>query len=167
VSAALAHRDEGAAPSAAPVSIEFFCAGIPSTKGSARGWVVPGKGGGRPRAIITNDAGPKAKAWAAVVTHEAFAAMAGRPPLDGPLRAYVEFYLPRPKAHSTKKGLRPNRPMHSASKPDGDKLARCALDALTGVVFRDDAQLADIRIVKRYADVTVGARFTVEPIVGP
>ena len=36
--------------------------------------------------------------------------------------------------------------------PDIDKLARCALDALTGIVFRDDAQIVDLHATKRYGE---------------
>lgn len=136
-------------------AISFFAGGVPSTKGSAKAFVV-----GR-RAVITNDAGPRAKAWAAVVAGAALDAMAGRPPCDGPVHVRAVFYMPRPKAHSTKKGLRPNAPTWVASKPDSDKLARCALDALTGVVFADDAQIAELVVQKRYADGPVGAAFVV------
>jgi Holliday junction resolvase RusA-like endonuclease len=167
VSAALSRPDEGGAADAASSSIRFFAAGIPSTKGSSRGFVVTPKGGGRPRAVITNDAGPKAKAWAAIVSGVAHDAMAGRPPLDGAVSIHVVFYLPRPKSHSTKKGLRPNRPTYSSKKPDIDKILRCALDALIGVVVVDDALVARLFVEKRYADVTAGADFTVERMEVP
>jgi Holliday junction resolvase RusA-like endonuclease len=36
-------------------------------------------------------------------------------------------------------------------KPDIDKLARGVLDALSGVLFHDDAQVIDLRVGKRYA----------------
>ena len=41
-------------------------------------------------------------------------------------------------------------PLHK-TRPDADKLLRCALDALTGIAFRDDAQVWDKRCVKYYA----------------
>jgi Holliday junction resolvase RusA-like endonuclease len=129
---------------------------MPSTKGSARAFVVGS------RAIVTNDAGKKAKAWAAVVAGAAVDGMDGRPPLDGPLEVTVTFLMPRPKAHSTSKGmLRPNAPAWCSKKPDADKLARCALDALTGVVFVDDAQIAQLVVKKRYANGSAGAGFVV------
>lgn len=37
-------------------------------------------------------------------------------------------------------------------KPDADKLARAIMDALTGVLFHDDAQVVHFSISKVYAD---------------
>jgi Holliday junction resolvase RusA-like endonuclease len=140
------------------MSVDFTAAGMPSTKGSARAFVV-GK-----RAIITNDAGQKAKAWAAIVSGAASDAMRGREMFDGPVRVEVTFTLPRPKAHFGSRGLRADAPTFVAKKPDGDKLARCALDALTFVVFKDDAQIAELVVRKVYGSA-VGARFVVEGLV--
>jgi Holliday junction resolvase RusA-like endonuclease len=36
------------------------------------------------------------------------------------------------------------------TKPDADKLARAILDSLTGVCWRDDAQVVDLRARKVY-----------------
>lgn len=144
--------------------LTFFAPGVPSTKGSARGFVVAGRGGGKPRAVITNDAGPKAKAWAAIVASAAQDAMAGAAPIEGAVSVEVIFEMPRPKAHSTKRGLRPDAPVFSKSKPDIDKLLRCFLDALTGVVFLDDAQIACLVSSKGYADGGCGARCRVTEI---
>lgn len=139
--------------------IRFFAAGIPSTKGSARAFV---RGG---RAIVTNDAGAKAKVWAGIVSSAALDAMRGKAPIfELPLDVMVTFYLPRPKSHSTTRGLRPNAPTHSSSKPDADKLVRCALDALTGIVFGDDAQVARLVVEKRYANGAAGMAVSVEAL---
>lgn len=51
------------------------------------------------------------------------------------------FTLPKPK---TVKRLLPS------VKPDVDKLARAVLDALTGVAYKDDAQVTDLIVRKRY-----------------
>lgn len=136
--------------------VSFFVPGKAETKGSARAFVVKG------RAIITND-NPRAKAWASVVTLAAHEAMNGRAPLEGPLYVRVFFELPRPKAHFTKKGLRLDAPKYAAKKPDVDKLLRCGLDALTGVVFVDDAQIAQVRTEKRYAEGAPGTWFDISP----
>lgn len=140
-------------------AINIWAPGMPSTKGSARAFVV-GK-----RAIITNDAGQKAKAWASIVSGAAMDAMRGRELFDGPVRVEVTFYLPRPKAHFGRHGLKPDAPTFVAKKPDGDKLARCGLDALTFVVFKDDAQIAELVVRKLYG--TPGARFVVSALVEP
>jgi Holliday junction resolvase RusA-like endonuclease len=137
--------------------IAFTAHGKPETKGSTRAFMVAG----RPR--ITND-NPRAKTWAGVVSSAAYEATGGRL-LSGPLSVRIVFYLQRPKAHSNKRGLRPDAPTHSASKPDVDKLARCALDALTGVVFGDDSQVARLEVEKRYTSEVTGATFEVLGLV--
>ena len=68
--------------------------------------------------------------------------------------------MPRPK--STPK--RNVRPAHTKT-PDIDKLLRAALDALTGVVWRDDAQVAEVsvrKMVAAYGEQT-GVMVTVIP----
>lgn len=137
--------------------VEFFAEGLPQTKGSARAFV---RGG---RAVVTND-NPKAKAWAAEVSEAAREAMDGRELLDGPLAVELVFSLPRPLAHSTSKGLRPTAPRYVSARPDVDKLARCALDALTGVVFGDDSQVARLVATKVYASGAAGAQVVVRGV---
>ena len=61
--------------------------------------------------------------------------------LTGPVEVLLHFELARPKSA---------RRLLPSTKPDLDKLARAVLDALTGVVFKDDAQVVDLRVTKRY-----------------
>ena len=37
-------------------------------------------------------------------------------------------------------------------KPDADNVAKIILDALNGFAWQDDAQITDLRIIKRYSD---------------
>lgn len=90
------------------------------------------------------------------------AVMAGRVPVTGPLCVLVEAFFPIPASWSVKKRaqalaglLRPTK------RPDWENVAKM-LDAFNEVVWRDDAQVVDGRIVKAYSDrprlvVTVGA----------
>lgn len=135
--------------------ISFNVVGKPETKGSARAFMA----GGRP--IITND-NKRAKSWAGVVTTFAIDAMAGRGPLEGPVEVLLRFRLQRPKAHYLKRGLRPDAPSFVSKKPDADKLARCAIDALTAVCFVDDSQVARLIVEKFYGEVP-GLNVTVRP----
>lgn len=135
------------------ISVEFYAAGLPSTKGSARAFV---RGG---RAIITNDAGARAKVWAGIVSGAA--AEVCKAPVSGPVAVGLTFMLPRPQSHYGAKGLKPTAPRYCAKKPDGDKLARCCLDALTGIVYVDDAQIVELAVVKRYADGATGVAITI------
>jgi Holliday junction resolvase RusA-like endonuclease len=119
--------------------LDFTAVGLPQTKGSARAFMRPGM----KAPVITND-NPKAKAWQGVVAHAAHAA--GAQVLDGPVWVDMTFRLPRPKSHyRTGKNsslLREDTPLAPCSRPDIDKLARVVLDALTGVAYSDDGQVA-------------------------
>lgn len=138
--------------------IAFRVAGMPATKGSARAFV---RGG---RAIVTNDAGQKAKCWAAKVTDAAFEAMGDSPLFVGPVQVAIDFYLPRPKSHYLRGKVRVTAPRYVPTKPDGSKLLRCAEDALTGVVFRDDSQIVIWSGVKFYSDWFIGASFVIREV---
>ena len=83
-------------------------------------------------------------------------------PLNGPVAVRCEFVFTRPKSHTRAERAVPSK----TTKPDGDKLLRCTLDALTGIAYVDDAQVADMRAVKRWAaeGEQGGAWITVEPI---
>lgn len=122
----------------------FFAAGRPAAQGSKRH-----VGGGR---LIesSRQVGP----WREIVRQAAVEAMAGRPPIEGPVYLVQVFALPRPKSHygtgrnsgQVKRGA-PHRP---PVRPDLDKLARAVGDALTGVCYRDDAQVVNLCAAKYY-----------------
>jgi len=68
-----------------------------------------------------------------------------------PLRVDVDFVLKRPQNVSIKKhgkGL-----VWSPKRPDRDNLDKAVLDALTGVLWYDDAQIVTGRIRTLYAEV--------------
>ncbi len=93
---------------------------------------------------------PRTKPWEAVVA--AAALEAGAEPLDGPIAVGLVFRLPRPAGHFGRRWLRPAAPAWPASRPDLDKLIRAVLDALTGICWRDDSRVVEIRATKRYAE---------------
>lgn len=143
-------------------SLTFTVAGDPQTKGSAKAFVVWAhvleavdrfrKSGKRitPRAFITND-NPNAKAWQETVMDAALEARRGGPLLAGELMAGalvvdLVFHLARPLK------IRSSIVSHT-TRPDVDKLARCVLDGLTGVVYADDGQVVAVRLSKQYAPI--------------
>lgn len=68
------------------------------------------------------------------------------PLLTTALAVHLEFVMPRPVAC-------PKRSTPAATRrPDIDKIARAVLDALTGVVWRDDSLIVDLHATKRIAD---------------
>lgn len=124
--------------------IEIFIPGNPKPQGSARAFVVPGKGG-KPRAAITS-ANAKTNPWRADV-HSAVRDVIGDRILypTGAVWLYLTFVMPRPKSE-------PKATRQHTRKPDLDKLVRAAMDALTGIVYTDDSQVHGVHAYKRTAE---------------
>ncbi len=122
----------------------FLVVGTPASKGSARAIkrgafaVLVASGSNANRRAI--------QAWEAAVSWSAKAAARGAPPLVGPVAVTIWFRFARPASH----GKRQRAIDAHATKPDLDKIARCTLDALTGILFVDDAQVSDLRVIKSY-----------------
>jgi len=111
----------------------------------------PVKTGNFTRCIVA-DACKTLKPWQADVKCAAFTAYE-LPIHKGPVSVYMVFYQKRPKAHFRKGGeLKPDAPLYHVGRPDVLKLARGVEDAMTGVIYKDDAQIIDEKIYKRYAD---------------
>lgn len=127
--------------------VEFQVLGTAQPAGSKRAFANRKTG----RAMVV-DANPRAKPWKAEVSAIAYEAMAGRPLLDGPLMLEVMFVVQRPKGHFGKRGLLPSAPWAPAKKPDVLKLTRGLEDALSGVVYKDDAQIVEENLRKRYGE---------------
>jgi len=84
------------------------------------------------------------------------------PPTRLPVGIGITFVFVRPKSHYTSKGeLRAGAPSFPG-KPDVDKLCRAVLDALTGILYHDDAQVISLNASKRYgvASMTAISLFT-------
>jgi len=127
--------------------IEFTVYGTPAPAGSKRGFKL--KNSNR---VVVTDASKRSKPWQGQVAQRAAEAMAGRQLLDGALEVDVTFYKRRPKGHFGTRGLRPSAPAFPAVKPDATKLWRCVEDALTGIVYRDDALIVTQHVRKRYGE---------------
>jgi crossover junction endodeoxyribonuclease RusA len=94
---------------------------------------------------------PNLKSWREAVRQEAL--KAGAPMALGPVFVELVFRFARPKAHFNSKGqLKPNAPTHVITKPDIDKIERSVLDALTGVLFKDDSQVCRLFAMKMYCN---------------
>ncbi len=135
-------------------AVSFDVRGLPVAQGSARAFVAGGRAivateGNRPRSPLG--------AWRSAIASEARSAIGSAPLLSGPVRVGLVFRLPRPRSHYLPaNGRRPvpvlrlEAPVYHGGKPDADKLARAALDALSAVVFGDDAQVARLTVTKLY-----------------
>ena len=124
--------------------IEFTVLGIPAPKGSMKSFAMLRNG--KPFAVTTA-ANPRTKSWQNEVTVMA----QGHAPKDGPLRGAVKlvvyFMMPRPKTL-------PKKVVYHIKKPDTDKLLRVIKDALSGVIYRDDAQVVEVQAKKDYYHTT-------------
>jgi Holliday junction resolvase RusA-like endonuclease len=111
-------------------------------------------GKGRPRFVRQSGqvyTPPRTANYEAVLQWAAQLAMAGRAPLTGPLAAILTAYMPTAPSWSKKKLAAALAGEIRPRLPDWDNLAK-ATDALNGVVWRDDSQVADGRVIKLYSD---------------
>lgn len=144
-----------------PAVVRFTVVGQAEPKGSTRAFLVKGKRG-QVRAAVTSD-NPSLKSWETNVrkTLQGVIASTDRATLkaifDGPVLVAIEFRLPRPKSL-------PRKVTQHMKKPDLDKLARGAIDALNTVLIRDDNQVVELRCRKVYAETSALALIRVERV---
>ena len=130
--------------------------GVPVAKGRPRVRMA----GKRPMTYTPS----KTREWENVVTRYAVAAMReerGRRPFEGILFVEITFHMPIPASWSKKKRDEAELQLH-ARRPDIDNLAKAVLDALDGVVFKDDGQIATLHLQKLYAEDEPGVTAYVE-----
>ena len=130
--------------------------GSPAPKGSNRAMVRGGRAVFVPGGSKVN--AEKQRSFAAAIREriaiDMFDGAEATSPVfvDRPLAVAIVFRLARPGSHWNKRGcLRPSAPVAPAVKPDADKLARQALDVLTGSVFDDDSRIVELLVRKEYA----------------
>lgn len=134
------------------LSVVFWVPGLAVPKGSVRAVPIR-RADGSTRLRLVQERG--VSEFVATVRTCASRAFGLRPPWTGPVRLEVNFMFPRPKCHyrGGKPGpgrLRPSSPVSVTRRPDLDKVLRAVLDAISGVVIADDAQVAEIRATKEY-----------------
>jgi Holliday junction resolvase RusA-like endonuclease len=144
--------------------------GVAQPKGSMKAFYRPGM-----KFPIVTESNRSVKSWSQLVAEGASQALSQLPVgdrgvLEGPVRLTMAFHLPRPKKYQR----RGAEPAH-VTKPDASKLIRAVEDALTQVVYRDDAQVVELVVAKRYAaidgaphvDIRVERTAGVAPLVVP
>lgn len=94
----------------------------------------------------------KTRNYEAALKYAAMQVMGDRPPLTGPLRVVIKAAIPItqswPKKRQEMARSGQERP---TKKPDWDNFAK-VIDALNLVVWVDDGQIIDGRVVKVYSD---------------
>ena len=85
-------------------------------------------------------------AYRAAVASEA--TRAGACASDGTCEVVIDFVFARPKSHLRKNGLAKDAPR--LPRADLDNMAKAVLDALNGVAWEDDSQVARLVVEKSY-----------------
>lgn len=134
--------------------VTFTVVGNPATKGSAR--AVRDKRTGKARLLASASAknAREQKAWTTAVGWSARAAM--RVPVAGPVlvKVLLKIKTTDPKRDGAHHAV--------CGRQDLDKLLRCTLDALTGIAYHDDGQIAQVIAAKRWTTGQPGAEITIE-----
>ena len=149
--------------------IEFFVEGEAATAGSKDAiplgtWTVENgvkrfhprfRESGMPIVNVVDSVGAKGKAWRKTVVKAAEVAMKGHEIMGGPIEVEATFYRRRNVADlgtGRNAGLvKPSAPAFPITMPDTTKLFRALEDALTGIVWHDDAQVVEQIVRKRWA----------------
>lgn len=113
-------------------------------------------GKGRPRFVRATGRAytpPKTANYETILGWAAREAMNGAPPLDMPLWLELEAYMPVPGSWSKKRSAQALEGLiWPATRPDLDNLLKILMDALNGVVWRDDSQIVEVAMQKWYSD---------------
>lgn len=139
--------------------LEFTVLGVPAPKGSSRAML---RGGHAVNVPSGSDANKDAlQTWGNAVRCAAVDAVRAQRRSDlvsgvefgeVPLRLEIEFRMRRRKPDFKKDGtLRDGIPTYHMVKPDTSKLVRSTEDAMIGIVFLDDSQVAELLVRKVYA----------------
>ena len=131
--------------------IKFFAPGEPVAKGSM---VKIGKRFIDQKNLATKTLpANRLKDWQSQIAWCAKKEMRNRDVIPGAIALTATFILSRPKSHRNAKGkLKKGSPILPVFKPDTDKLLRAIGDAMSGIVYRDDCQIVDVRIRKQYVN---------------
>jgi Holliday junction resolvase RusA-like endonuclease len=132
-----------------PPAACFWVPGLPAPGGSKRAFVVKG------RAVVTDDC-RRNRSWRDRVADVAVRAYGDSPLLSGPLELHMAFYFTRPASHyRTGKHallLRDDAPKYPTKKPDLTKVIRSSEDALTGILWKDDASIVRQVCTKEFGE---------------
>lgn len=134
---------------------------------TAISFIIPGTpvGKGRPRFakrgnFVQTFTPEKTANYENLVKVKAEQAMAGRQMIDGPVEVSIRLIVTPPASWSQKKQREAlEGRIFPTSKPDIDNVLKGIMDACNEIVWKDDKQAVDVRVVKRYGQV---ARASVE-----
>lgn len=151
---------------AGPVFICFELKGLPGHKARHRSrlvipkeaWTVSARGDrfiselGMKRLFIQQYPDPETEKYERVLAEAAGLFMRGRPPTDAPLAMVVHSFRPIPVSWTKRdKEAALTGAVRPTSRPDWDNYGKIT-DAFNGIVWADDSQVIDGRVLKFYSD---------------
>lgn len=138
---------------------KFFVVGTPRPAGSKSAYPYRCGKTGKMRVRVVDASGKRGKEWRDAVAWAAKRAYFGKP-VEGAVVISFAFFMPRPKSHyGTGKNagiLKPKAPRQHIIRPDTSKLLRAVEDALTGIIWKDDAQIVRL-IIDKYPKFVLSA----------
>ncbi|HHD2603654.1 TPA: RusA family crossover junction endodeoxyribonuclease [Clostridium perfringens] len=116
--------------------------------------VVVGKirGKARPRVCRGHAFTPKDTVQYKKLVRDCYKEQDGRY-LEGSIKALIIAYYKIPKSYSKKRvqairdGLEKPR-----KKPDADNIGKIILDSLNGIAYKDDSQIIELSVIKKYTE---------------
>ncbi|TWC18136.1 Holliday junction resolvase RusA-like endonuclease [Pseudomonas sp. SJZ085] len=136
-------------------------------------FVVPGEpiGKGRPKIgrvggharMFTPTKTANYESLIAVVAHEA---MRGRELIAGPVLLEMKILVPVAASWSKKKSAEALQGIvMPTKKPDADNVLKAICDGINGIVFKDDVQVVNVSLSKRFSE-TPGVSVRIVPLEG-
>ena len=136
-------------------TIQLFVKGEPKGQPRARAFARGGM-------VRMYDPGT-AEGWKSAIADEWRRSAPAMPKIETAVSLTLVFFMPRPKSHFNKNGLKPAAPNWFEKKPDSDNLAKAVMDCLTQLgIWQDDDQVVILKVLKQYAASDAGCEITVK-----
>ncbi|MEC4168362.1 RusA family crossover junction endodeoxyribonuclease [Pseudomonas sp. MS-1(2024)] len=136
-------------------------------------FVVPGEAVGKGRPRVSTIGGharmftpPKTANYETLIAMAAQQAMAGRELIGGPVLVEMKIMVSVAASWSKKKTAEALAgDVMPTKKPDADNVLKAICDGINGIVFKDDVQVVNVSLSKRFSE-TPGVSVRVVPLVG-
>ena len=87
------------------------------------------------------------------IADKAREAMGSSEPLETPVAVYIYANHAIPASYSKKRRQDCLNRLERPNKPDLDNTAKAFLDAMNGIVYKDDVQVVSLHVTKRYETI--------------
>ena len=136
-------------------------------------FVVPGEAVGKGRPRVSTIGGharmftpTKTANYETLIAMAAQQAMAGRELIGGPVLVEMKIMVSVAASWSKKKTAEALAgDVMPTKKPDADNVLKAICDGINGIVFKDDVQVVNVSLSKRFSE-TPGVSVRVVPLVG-